>query len=336
MQQWKKEEYNCTVADIITIKIKFASIGSEAVNNLETSIAHGPHLGIWLGGSSEVSLAQWVQMTGGIFLSQKKRTTIYSHSKWALTCSGLFLSKWGSVPIYGHSKWALTCFGIFLSQKGRATLYSYSKWALTCFRIFLSKKGRVTIWGHSKWAFPSFPLASSSQDNIYFKYQSWPGLVTCFSVSPIANTTSHSHLQLSQNHLLHHSQSTSFSLLPQRSPHNSPSTSPIYIWPISFWRFLTPLQLPSLSPWMFIYYQTTYSSLFRAPIRTQCDPGYKSINNSTIKSPFLMEPISLERPLTSLSDGISLISNESKLREKRPLLHGIQLFPQTSHVVFWI
>src|SRR5258708_3218833 len=71
MQQWKKEEYNCTVADIITIKIKFASIGSEAVNNLETSIAHGPHLGIWLGGSSEVSLAQWVQMTGGIFLSQK-------------------------------------------------------------------------------------------------------------------------------------------------------------------------------------------------------------------------------------------------------------------------
>ncbi len=81
MQQWKKEEYNCTVADIITIKIKFASIGSEAVNNLETSIAHGPHLGIWLGGSSEVSLAQWVQMTGGIFLSQKKRTTIYSHSK---------------------------------------------------------------------------------------------------------------------------------------------------------------------------------------------------------------------------------------------------------------
>src|SRR5258708_7923340 len=87
---------------------------------------------------------------------------------------------------------------------------------------------------------------------------------------------------------------------------------------------------------MFIHYQTTHSSLFRAPIRTQWDPGYKSINNSTIKSPFLMEPISLERPLTSLSDGISLISNESKLREKRPLLHGIQLFPQTSEMVFWI
>src|SRR5258708_307819 len=47
----------------------------------------------------------------------------------------------------------------------------------------------LTIYGHSKWALTCFStMASSSQYNIYFKYQSWPGLVTWFLVSPMANT----------------------------------------------------------------------------------------------------------------------------------------------------
>src|SRR5258705_247855 len=142
-----------------------------------------------------------------------------------------------SLTIYGHSKWALTCFSTMASSSQYNIYFKYQSWPglVTWFLVSpMANTNPGQDWSHAfqspQWQIPILARIGHMLFSLpNGKYQSWPGLVTCFSVSPIANTTSHSHLQLSQNHLLHHSQSTSFSLLPQRSPHNSPSTSPIYI-----------------------------------------------------------------------------------------------------------